>query len=34
MVFCGTASSLAMSPAANPSGSYFTSSLNTLIRVD
>src|SRR3978361_1730949 len=34
IVFCGTASSRAISPAANPSGSYFTSILNALIRVD
>src|ERR1700688_4457728 len=34
MVFCGTASALAMSPAASPSGSCFTNSRNTSSRVD
>src|ERR1700728_2570128 len=34
MVFCGTASALAISPAARPSGSCFTSSRNTSSRVD
>src|SRR5260370_37918825 len=33
MVFCGTAPALAISPAARPSGSCFTSSLNTSSRV-
>src|SRR5204862_154059 len=33
MVFCGTASALAMSPAASPSGSCFTSRRNTSSRV-
>src|SRR5260370_6072972 len=33
MVFCGTATALAISPAARPSGSCFTSSLNTSSRV-
>src|SRR6266404_1567263 len=33
MVFCGTASALAISPAGRPSGSPFTNSLNTSSRV-
>src|SRR5580704_1338310 len=33
MVFCGTASARAMSPAASPSGSCFTKSRNTSSRV-
>src|SRR5215468_6887787 len=33
IVFCGTASALAMSPAARPSGSCRTKSLNTARRV-
>src|ERR1700728_2782215 len=34
MVFCDTARALAISPAASPSGSCFTSSRNTSSRVD
>src|SRR3954467_2593748 len=34
MVFCGTASALAMSPAASPSGSCFVNNRNTSRRVD
>src|SRR5689334_3353307 len=34
MVFCGTASAFAISPAASPSGSFVTSRRNTSSRVD
>src|SRR5438105_1157089 len=34
IVFCGTASDLAISPAASPSGSCFTSNRNTSSLVD